>query len=187
MISLKTLPSFYALTPNYGSYESDYLEQYEAGLLSQESKAIYEALLHEGPLDTIALRRASHLDAEGSDYRFTRALDALQVEFKVLPVGVAPVGAWKYAFIYEIVPRHMPELENQARLISEAAARQELAMLYYEALGASPVEDLARLFGWKQDSARQAVECLLAEGWLIPADPLTGEKYVCLAFPNLLE
>ncbi len=58
-ISMAALPYFYALSPNYGEPETDYLDQYEAGLMTAEARAVFEALLHEGPLDTLALRRAA--------------------------------------------------------------------------------------------------------------------------------
>src|SRR5690606_13389326 len=51
MISLQLLPTFYALSDNYGDPENDYLQLYEDGLLSREAKLIYETLLREGPLD----------------------------------------------------------------------------------------------------------------------------------------
>src|SRR6266542_6009645 len=52
LISLAMAPYFYALSENYGEPESDYLLQYEQGLLSQEAKAVYEALLLEGTMHT---------------------------------------------------------------------------------------------------------------------------------------
>src|SRR5512135_3695577 len=101
MISLALLPYFYALSPNYGEPEEDYLIQYQLGQLRPESKWVYEALLHEGPMDTISLRKRAHLSNRESDGRFNAALDNLQMDFRVIPIGIAPVGAWRYAFIYE--------------------------------------------------------------------------------------
>src|SRR5512143_922757 len=46
-VSLDILPYFYALSPNYGDWENDYLDQYEIGQLTLESRLLYEALLHE--------------------------------------------------------------------------------------------------------------------------------------------
>jgi len=62
---------------------------------------------------------------------FNKALEVLQKDFKILPVGVAKVGAWKYAFIYEIVTRHYPDLAEKARFIGEGEARTKLAELYF--------------------------------------------------------
>jgi hypothetical protein len=167
MISLEILPYFYALSENYGSFEDDYLTQYEQGRLTQEAKIIYETLLSEGPLDTVALRRATHLTSRESDYRFNRGLTELQVDFKVLPVGVAQAGAWNYAFIYDIVPRHFPELPDQAHYIQETEARCKLAEVYFHSVGAAQLRDLIKLFGWRPVQAERAVNQLMQGGILV--------------------
>jgi len=162
IISLDIAPFFYALSENYGSPDDDYLILYEQGRLTQEAKAVYEALLFEGPLDTVALRRAAHLASQESDSRFNRALTDLQTDFKVLPVGVTQAGAWRYAFAYDLVARHFPELPEQARPISERQARQELARSYFSSLGAARVADLIRLFGWTPTQAERAITTLVS-------------------------
>ena len=73
LVSLKFLPNFYALSENFGDYESDYLEEYRAGQLSAEAKAIYEALLEHGALHTVRLRKESQLASDESKVRFDRA------------------------------------------------------------------------------------------------------------------
>ena len=167
IISLEVLPYFYALSENYGSYEDDYLTIYEQGRLTQEAKIIYEALLDEGPLDTVALRRATHLTSRESDYRFNRGLVELQVDFKVLPVGVAQAGAWNYAFVYDIVPRHFPELPDQAHYIQEAEARRKLVEIYFNSVGAAEFRDVVKLFGWRPAQAERAVNELVQAGMLV--------------------
>lgn len=94
IIALHTAPYFYALSENYGAPEDDYLTLYEQGKLTLEARQIYETLLNEGPLDTIALRKAIRMTNRVSDSRFNRAIADLQADFKVLPVGVARAGAW---------------------------------------------------------------------------------------------
>lgn len=164
MISLSVTPNFYALTENYGAPEEDYLTQYEQGKLTQESKTVYEALLDEGPLDTIALRKTAHLTSRESDARFNKALTDLQADFKIIPVGVSQAGAWNYAFIYDILPRHYPEIVEGARFIGEEDARQRLAGLYLKAVGGAQLRDLTRLFGWQPTQARRALEGLILAG-----------------------
>jgi len=92
MISLDVAPYFYALSENYGSPEEDYLLAYEEGRLSQAAKQVYEALLKEGALHTIELRSAAKL-TNARDSEFNKALEILQVDFKILPIGVAEAGA----------------------------------------------------------------------------------------------
>lgn len=167
LISLETAPYFYALTENYGEPDQDYLVQYEAGRMKQEAKLVYEAVLKHGPIDTVALRRRSGLASQDSKYRFNRSLTELQVEMKILPVGVAEAGAWNYAFVYDLVPRHLPELPQRARMISERQARQKLLELYFESLGASPRTQLSRMFGWRKPELEDALDRAVAAGRLV--------------------
>jgi len=167
IIALDVAPYFYALSENYGSPEDDYLTLYEQGRLTLEAKLMYEALLDKGPLDTVALRRAIRMTSQESDSRFNRVLTDLQADFKILPVGVADAGAWHYAFIYDIVARHYPELPNQAHPIRENEARLKLAELYFRSLGAAQVSELARLFGWRPADVNRSVQALEDTGIVI--------------------
>ena len=164
LVSLSFLPNFYALSENYGDYEHDYLDEYRTGALSAEAKTIYEALLRNGALDAIRLRRESRLSAEASKPRFEKTLTELQVGLKVLPIGIAPVGAWRYAFIYELLPRWLPDLADRARRISRTEARRLILDQYIHNVIAAPAPSIARLFGWKLDDMKQAAEGLAALG-----------------------
>jgi hypothetical protein len=175
IISLHDAAYFYALSPNYGDPENDYLDQYEQGKMTAEARKVYEALLKEGPLDTINLRRASQLASTSSTTRFNRALDDLQIEMKVLPVGVSDAGAWHYAFIYDIVTRHYPELQEQARFISDEEARQRIAGDYFLSVGAAPEDYLGRLFRWDSQSCRDTLDRLERSGLIQPGE-VEGEK-----------
>jgi hypothetical protein len=164
IISLESAPYFYALTENYGNYEEDYLIQYEQGQMTLEARLVYEALLKEGPLDTITLRKSAHLTGAQSDSPFNKALNDLMVDFKVLPIGVSDAGAWHYAHVYEIVARHLPDLVEKARFIQEPAARKHLAWQYFTSVGAARVNDLARLFGWTPEAVEKTIKQLELEG-----------------------
>jgi hypothetical protein len=95
MIDLAVAPYFYALSENYGDPEQDVLIAYHEGRLTLEAKAIFDALLEHGPLDTIALRKSAHFTSADSNARFERAMAVLQADFKILPVGVSDAGAWR--------------------------------------------------------------------------------------------
>src|SRR5215211_2005167 len=166
MISLDIAPYFYALSENYGSPEEDYLLAYEEGRLSQAAKQVYEALLREGAIHTIDLRSAAKL-TNAKESEFNKALEVLQADFKILPVGVAKAGAWKYAFIYEIVSRHYPELPEQARFIKEAEARRKLVELYFESVGAAQERDVNKLFGWQKELTTRTIAGLVEQGKLM--------------------
>ncbi|HEX9027955.1 MAG TPA: crosslink repair DNA glycosylase YcaQ family protein [Anaerolineales bacterium] len=176
MISLETAPYFYALSENYGSPEEDYLTLYEQGRLTIEEKVIYEALLEKGPLDTVALRKEARLTSRESDHRFNRALADLQADFKVLPVAVTEAGAWHYAFAYETVARHFPELPDQAHNIRESEARQKLAELYFRSVGAAQPRDLVRLFGWNALQVERTLGKLVQAGLLRGGLEVAGHK-----------
>jgi hypothetical protein len=150
-------PSFYALSANYGAPEEDYLTLYEQGKLTQEAKGVYEVLLREGPLDTVALRKAARLASRATDAAFARAMTDLQADFKILPVGVTQAGAWHYAYAYDLTARHFPELPDAAHPIAEITAQRTLLAAYLRSVGAARPADVRKLFGWPLEG----VMCLL--------------------------
>ena len=186
MISLECLPWFYALSPNYGSPEEDYLEQYAAGQLSAEAKSVYEALLEKGPLDTLDLRRAAHMTSLESDGRFNKAISTLQMEFKIQPVGISQAGAWKYAFIYDLTSRHFPHLIAEAGMVSEFQACQSLALRYLESIGAATAAQVARLFRWPLQRAQTILGELTGQGLAIHPVQVENTRGEHFAFSALV-
>lgn len=185
-ISLAMLPCFYALSENYGAPAEDYLEQYRAGRLSHEAKTIYEVLLQEGPLDSPALRRAARMTSRESDAAFNRAMSALQADFKLLPVGVAEVGAWKYAFIYELTHRYFPALAEEARPISTRQARKELAEAFFRSVGGAAPGDVGKLFGWGATDVERAMSDLAQAGIVQPTVDVAGQQRPWAVLTTLL-
>lgn len=166
LVSLEMLPVFYACSENYGDL-LDYLEEYRAGTLTAEAKSIYEALLEHGPLDTVHLRRQARMSAESAKAAFERAMVELQVGLKVLPIGVAEVGAWRYAFIYEIVQRHFPDLPEQARAIQRSQARRMLVQRYLENVVVAERSMIARVFSvfkWTPRELERTLAALIDDG-----------------------
>lgn len=174
-ISLDLLPFFYALSPNYGSPEEDYLLEYEEGKLTQECKLIFEALLKEGPLDTLSLRKAAHLSSADSSGRFNKAIGDLQYEFKVLPVGTAEVGAWKYAYVYDLTHRHYPELIGKAEPIKESKARQAILLAYFLTLGVASIQSFLKFFPWAPVDIDRAVTRLVNDKQVIQTCQIKGQ------------
>lgn len=163
LVSLDLLPAFYACSENFGDLD-DYLEEYRAGMLTAEAKRIYEALLRHGPLDTIRLRREARLSAKS---RFERALVELQVGLKVLPIGVAEAGAWRYAFVYDIVQRHLPELPERARGVSRSQARRALALRYLDSVVTAEQKTVGQMFHvlkWTPAELDRTIATLVREG-----------------------
>lgn len=145
LVSLDLLPSFYACSRNFGGLD-DYLHEYKDGTLTSEAKQIYEALLEHGPVHTIRLRKEAHMSADSAKSRFERALTELQIGLKVLPIGIAQAGAWRYAFIYEIVQRHFPDLPHRARQIKRSEARRKLVLTYIDNVVAVERSAIRRVF-----------------------------------------
>jgi len=79
-------------------------------------------------------------------------------------VGVAEAGAWRYAFIYDLTARHMPDLPEKARAIGEAEARKKLLELYFASVGAAQLRDITRMFGWGNELTVHALNRLLSGG-----------------------
>ncbi len=166
LVSLAELPYFYALSENYGSLD-DYLQEYADGLMTAEAKAIYEALLEHGPLDTIRLRREARMSAQSAKSRFDRALVELQVGLKVLPIGVAEAGAWRYAFTYEIVQRRYPDLPERARQIKRSDARRALVSRYIDNVVAADRKMIGKVFHvlkWTPAELDRTITALFEEG-----------------------
>ena len=185
-ISLNLLPNFYALSPNYGEPAEDYLIDYEAGKLTAEAKNLYEAVLQNGPIDTVALRKAARMTSRNSDALFNKALDGLQLTFRLLPIGIAQAGAWKYAFIYDIVARHYPDIVELAHPISEWDARRALIRAYLLSVGAARPVEVARMFGWPANVLERALRKLFETGDILGEVEIEGETGSYLAFPALV-
>ena len=183
MISLEIAPYFYALSENYGSPDEDYLLAYEEGRLTQAAKQIYEALLKEGALNTIDLRRAAKL-ANAKESEFNKALEVLQSDFKILPMGVSEAGAWKYSFIYEVVSRHYPDLAEKARFISESDARRRLVELYFDSVGAAQERDVKKLFAWQKELTARTIAGLVEKQKLVESEH-PKQKGEWLVLPEL--
>jgi hypothetical protein len=184
MISLDIVPYFYALSENYGSPEEDYLLAYEEGRLTQAAKQVYEALLKEGALNTIDLRRVAKL-TNAKESEFNKALEVLQSDFKILPIGVSDAGAWKYSFIYEIVTRHYPDVQEKARLIGEGEARTKLTELYFNSVGAAQERDVNKLFRWPKELTARTITGLVERRKLVETEH-PQQKGEWFALPELI-
>ncbi len=166
LVSLAELPYFYALSENYGGLD-DYLQEYAEGRLTAEAKAVYEALLEHGPLDTVRLRREAHMSTQSAKSRFERALVELQVGLKVLPVGIAEAGAWRYAFVYELFQRWFPEIPRQARAIKRGEARRVLVQRYLDnavVADRKMIGKVSHVLRWTPRELGRTIATLLEEG-----------------------
>jgi len=184
-ISLDILPYFYALSENFGSPNEDYLISYQDGQLSHTEKIVYELILDNGPMHTIELRQAAHLSGKTNDSLFNRSLEKLQSDFRIVPIGIAAAGSWKYAFIYDLTTRHFPDLVERAGLIKEKIARKKLVELFFLSLGASEEGVVQRIFQWKPEITHQVLESLIQDGFLVKDADCEFEKNNSYCLPIL--
>jgi hypothetical protein len=182
IVSLDLLPAFYALSENYGDAR-DYLVEYQEGRLSAEAKSVYEALLENGPLDAVRLRQEARLAAAQAKSRFDRALVELQGGLKVLPVGVAEAGAWRYAFIYELVARWLPDLHDLARPIGTTQARMRILRQYLENMVVADRPTISHVLGWSPAEVERAAARLMESGDAREITLMEGGRPLLVARP----
>ena len=166
LVSLDLLPFFYAASENLGDLD-DYLDEYQTGQMTAEAKWIYEALLEHGPLNTLDLRQRAGLSSGSAKSRFDRALVELQTGLKVLPVGVARAGRWKYAFTYDILQRHFPDLVERAREVKRSEAQRILVSRYLQNVVATDrgmVRRIFRVLKWTTTELDRTIAALLEQG-----------------------
>ena len=158
IISMEAVDYFYALSPNYGEPEEDFIDEYNRGLLPMEAKLIFDALVRKGPLDTISLRKEARLTGSSSTSPFNRSLDILQQQFKVMPIAVSEAGAWKYAFVYDLTHRYLPGLPDRARFIPESRAMEQLIRLFFLTMGVASQKQVTSLFHWETEQVKDALD-----------------------------
>jgi len=124
---------------------------------------IYESILEKGPTDTISLRTILKLSSKENSARFSRVMNLLQKDFRIIPVGISDKGAWHYSFIYNAVHHHFPNLPEQARLIAEMDARTTLLKLFFQTLGAATLSQIKKFFAWSEGTINPVLRKLVAE------------------------
>lgn len=187
MVALDVAPYFYALSPNFGSPEEDYLIEYDEGRMPLETKLVYEALVKEGELDTITLRKASRQTGDTGGGPFFRALEQLQVDMRIIPVRISQAGAWNYSFVYDLVHRYHPDLIEQARPISEYEARRTLLGLYFHSVGAATQSEVQRIFNqWRKEDLAAALKKLEEAGRLVSGVGIPGQRNPVITLPELI-
>lgn len=185
LIAMDIVPYFYALSENYGSYEADYLTLYEQGRFSRSSKQIYEALLHNGPLDTITLKQVTSMSGTQNNHKFDKSIRDLQADFKILPTGVSQAGGWRYSFIYDLVPRYYPKIIDTANSIDADSARKQLIMLYVKSMGASQLLDIKKFFGWNKSQILNAINSLAEDRLVLRNLYIENDTTEWFAVPEL--
>lgn len=186
-VSLDKLKYFYALSNNFGDYTQDHHHLYEDGQISRIAYLIYTAILNQGPMDTLGIKRAVNLVGKSGDQAFNRAIDFLQTDFKLLPVGISHVGGWRYAFIYDIVSRRFPGLAESSGKIKTNEARELLTLTYIKSVGAATAGNIKTLFRWEHRNLDSALDHLTMVGSLAQVMVLEKTRqYLAYILPDLI-
>jgi hypothetical protein len=163
LVSLAMFPYFYAVSGNYGDLDQ-YLEDYSDGKISLAAKQIYEALLFHGALPTSVLRRQANLPGKQNARDFERGLAELQMGMKITKTGISDANRWRYCYIYDLLPRWLPDLVEMAVAMKSRDAYPVILRQHLRNVIVATPADIARLFGWTQDVVDRAVSALVAAG-----------------------
>jgi hypothetical protein len=186
-VSLDLAPHFYALSPNYGDPAEDYLQDYLDGRLTVEAKQVYDVLLDQGALPTSRLRREAGLGGKSNAGRFDRALAELQMDYRITKVAISDANRWGYCYVYDLLPRHFPEVIKAAEAISGRQARETILLRYLRTVVAATPREVRNLFGWQPSDVDRLTERLAAEGWLrlgVRIEGLEGKYLVEISEPS---
>lgn len=185
LVAHDLLPAFYALSDATDDPADDVRALYMDGLLSREARALVEYIIEHGATHTIALRAALGKRAAGS--AFDRALTEAQRRMFIMPIAIAEAGAWRYAFVYDLVVRHLPDLPTRARHITRREAHARLLAHYLESVGAAQERDVRKVFGWTQKETTSALSALVAQKRALFPVQVEGADAPHIALPSLLE
>lgn len=163
LVSLEMFPHFYALSDNFGDLD-DYVQEYEDGHMSYPAKQIYEALLREGAMPTSLLRRKANLAGRQNMRDFDKGLLELQTGLKITKTAISDANRWHYCYVFDLIPRWLPEQVRQGLAISARAAQRTLLRRYLAVVQAATAEDVMKLFGWTRETVGRVIAELAEAG-----------------------
>lgn len=156
-ISRRQLPNFLAMR-EAAAVPSDHERFYREGRIHDDARLVWQALAQHGPLATLELRHACHMETIAGNVRFKRAILDLQCLLVVSHFGSEQeTGAWASGK-YELTSRAFPDETAAAFEIAPDEARAKLASQFLELNPGAQAMQLARLFGWTKAQAEAALE-----------------------------
>jgi hypothetical protein len=158
-ISLKQLPNFLAMQET-AIEPGDCDRFYSAGRITDNARAIWEALASHGPLATLELRNVAKMDSKAGNVRFKRAMAQLQCMLIVVHFGTEQETAAWASGKFELVCRAFPKETAAAHGITPETARRALAEKFLALCPKSSPKDVARLFGWTKAETMAALGIL---------------------------
>jgi hypothetical protein len=135
-----------------------YCEFYSSGRITENARAIWEALATHGPLATLELRNVAKMDSKAGNVRFKRAMVELQCMLIVVHFGTEQETAAWASGKFQLVCRAFPKETAAARTIRPKAARRALAAQFLALCPDPPPKEIARLFGWTKHETVAALQ-----------------------------
>jgi hypothetical protein len=149
-IALRMLPAALGWLGRSSEVEDDVAQAWK---ISEDAGMIYEAILSEGPIATVALRRAVSLEQTDDAPTFQRSLKGLQRGLFITTYGhLQETGAWASS-VYEPTVRAFPIHEE---IPGRDAALETLVDAYRKASPSPDQRKAARLFGAGVDEVRRS-------------------------------
>ena len=163
LVSLDLFPHFYAISGNYGELDQ-YLDEYREGKLSLAAKLIYEALLYHGAMPTSTLRRRANLPGRENARAFERGLVELQMGLKIVKTGISDANRWHYCYVYDLLPRWLPEQMQRGLAIKSRDAYPVILRQYLRDVIVTTPANVSYLFGWSAETTERTIAALVTTG-----------------------
>jgi hypothetical protein len=159
-ISLEMMPLFIAAGGGIPD-EEDLEHDYHQGNIRRELLLAFRAIREQGPVGSVALRRACGLGGS----KLTREVEELERRFLAVRVGSRREGRRRWpSNVYDLLPRAFPKVAAEAAEYDIREASRQVAERYLStAIFATPV-DLAGALGWPLGQAELALSDLVAAG-----------------------
>jgi len=180
MISLTYFPCFYRLVAGEAGPDR-YLRDYMRGMLSPAAKRIMEALIDRSPQITSELKLSSGHAHPRKRTEFDRAMAELQMGLQVCKIAEFYDP---FSFLWELVSLRYPEEIAIARGMTDGEARFKILGKYFEIVGISGPEAIARLFRWETGATAATLRQMRDQGLLVPVI-FRGEKREQLGWHGL--
>ncbi|HPC45692.1 MAG TPA: hypothetical protein PLJ50_11165 [Candidatus Latescibacteria bacterium] len=169
-------PSFVAR-----SWLATVLAGYPRVKLSQEAQAVSETLEESGPLPTRELGVRSGI----RDRRvLTKALEEAQTALRVTKVEER---SDPFTYVWGTLSTLYAQEIDQAKGIPQDVARRKIAALWVNSLGLTQAGRLARILGWDERIARNALADLVTSGTIVDGVSLEGARGVWVGARSLLQ
>ena len=139
--------------------EADLEEEYRQGNLRRELLVAYRAIREQGPIGSVALRRACGLGGS----KLTREAEELERRFLVVRLGSRREGRRQWpSNVYDLLSRAYPSVTAEAVEYDAREASHQVAERYLRAAVFAAPADLSAALGWPLTQAEVALGDLVA-------------------------